>query len=110
MSCKLRITHQAAADIEHVLRYTYQQFGQRKHDEYQQLIRLALHTLTTKPEAAPSKARPEIHPEVRTLHLARRKMRARHFILYRVSEDEFVDVLRLLHDAMDIGTNLPNNL
>ncbi len=58
------------------------------------------------PEASPSRAREEIHPEVRTLHIARRGRKARHLILYRVTTNT-IDVGRLLHDSMELRRHLP---
>jgi toxin ParE1/3/4 len=45
--------------------------------------------------------------ELRTLHIGRRGRRARHLILFRVVPDGAVEVLRFLHDAMDLPRYLP---
>lgn len=97
MSHTLRISNRAARDIEEVLAYTLAQFGARKRAEYRALIRDALADIAADPHRAPAKHRPELHPGARTFHIARRGKRARHFLLYRVIGDEFVDVGRLLH-------------
>ena len=45
-----------------------------------------------------------------TLHVARGGRKGRHLILFRIdptAPTPTIDVLRLLHDAMDIARNLP---
>jgi len=44
----------------------------------------------------------DIGPGVRILHVARLGRRARHMLLYRAGAGAAIDVLRVLHDAMDI--------
>ena len=33
----------------------------------------------------------------------------RHIVFYRVASDDVIDVVRLLHDAMDVQLHLPND-
>lgn len=107
MRFKLRFSMNAVRDMEAALAYTVRHFGEQKHDDYKSLIRLALKGIVSNPFGFPAKHRPELHPEARTYHLARRGKRATHFFLYRVHEDKFVDIGRLLHDAMELERNLP---
>lgn len=107
MKRKLRISRQALRDIEDVLAWTREQFGDRKLAEYEELIRAALADVAANPDDPHARRRPEIHPDARTFHLARRGKRARHFLLYRVAADGHVDVGRLLHDAMELKRHLP---
>jgi toxin ParE1/3/4 len=41
-------------------------------------------------------------PSVRTYHLAKPGRPARHLIVYRIGPDRDVQVIRVLHDAMDL--------
>jgi toxin ParE1/3/4 len=84
MKRQLRISRQAVQDIEHVLGYTLEQFGARKHQQYKALIRLALADIAKNPFGPPAKHRPEIHADARMFHIARRGKRARHLFLFRV--------------------------
>jgi plasmid stabilization system protein ParE len=97
MSDTLRISDRAARDIEGALAYTLDQFGARKQSIYRALIRDALTDIAADPDRAPAKRRPELHPDARTFHIARRGRPARHFFLYR-----------LLHDSMDLQRHLPH--
>jgi toxin ParE1/3/4 len=107
MKHKLRISNSAVGDIENVLDYTLTQFGERKHEQYKQMIRQALAAIAANPLSVASKARPEIGSEVRTYHLGGRGMRARHLFLYRIAADGFVEVSRLLHDSIDVDQHAP---
>jgi toxin ParE1/3/4 len=104
---KLRLSKRAIQDIEDVLAYTLAQFGERKLNEYKELIREALAEIASDPDGLRATRRPEIHPDARTLHIARPGRRARHFFLYRIADSEFVDVGRLLYDSMDLRKHAP---
>jgi toxin ParE1/3/4 len=57
------------------------------------------------------KPRDEIAPGLLTLHVARKGRHGRHFLLFRVSREaghEVIDVLRVLHDAMDLARHAPS--
>ena len=54
-----------------------------------------------------AKARDEIAPGVCTLHVARHGRKGRHFVVFRVAEGKIVEVLRLLHDSMDLARHVP---
>jgi len=105
---KLRFSNRAIQDIEQVLAYTLTQFGDSKYEEYKELIRKALTDIAADPNRRPARRRPELHRDAWTFHIARRGKRARHFFLYRVMGEEFIDVGRLLHDSMDLEGNLPD--
>jgi toxin ParE1/3/4 len=107
MRAKLRFSARALEDIEDVLAYTVAHFGEKKCQEYKELIRLALEDIETSPDRQPAKRRPEVHPDARTFHIGRRGRRARHFFLFRVTSDQVIDIGRLLHDSMDLQRHLP---
>jgi toxin ParE1/3/4 len=64
---------------------------------------------TTGPTLAGVAARNDIAPGLLTLPVARKQRRGRHFALFRVaaSDTRTIDVLRILHDAMDLPRHLP---
>jgi toxin ParE1/3/4 len=107
MKSNLRFSREAVRDIEEALAYTREQFGERKFEQYRDLIQEALARIAADPDNPQARRRPEIHPDARTLHLARRGKRARHYLLYRVAADGHVDVGRLLHDSMELKRHLP---
>ena len=67
----------------------------------------SLHDGPYLPDSAP---RDEIHPGLRSLHVARQGRRGRHFVLYRGNEVGSVDIVRILHDTMDLVRHLPSDL
>jgi toxin ParE1/3/4 len=46
-------------------------------------------------------------PGLRTLHIARRGRRGRHFLMYRVAQATTIEVVRILHDRMELTRHLP---
>lgn len=101
----VRVLPEARAEIRDVLRYTRDEFGARKLQEYRELVRDALRTIAENPHAG--RAQPDVHPDLRTYHIAQRGKRARHFVLYRVARDGVVEIGGLLHDAMLLELHLP---
>jgi toxin ParE1/3/4 len=104
---KIRVSRQAAEDIEGVLSRTLEQFGEGKYSQYQELIHDAFAALKEDPMGPPAKRRPEIHRDAMTFHIGQRGRRARHFLLYRVMDGGFVEIARFLHDAMEPRRHLP---
>jgi len=51
-----------------------------------------------------SKAREDIAPGLRSLHVSGR---GRHVLFFRPSGDNVIMVLRILHDAMDVARHFP---
>ncbi|HZW09459.1 MAG TPA: type II toxin-antitoxin system RelE/ParE family toxin [Phycisphaerales bacterium] len=105
MAYELRISAQAWLDIDAVLDWTLQSFGEGQREAYWELILAALADLARDPERA--RPRPEIHASARTLHIARMGRAARHFLLVRIVDPGVVEVGRLLYDGMDISLHLP---
>jgi toxin ParE1/3/4 len=57
-------------------------------------------------DRAGTRARDDIRPDVRTLHVARQGRKGRHFVVFREAEGGMIDVLRLIHDSMDLPRHL----
>jgi toxin ParE1/3/4 len=102
---RIRVLPEARTEIRDVLRYTRDEFGARKLKEYRELIRDALSVIAEDPSIG--RTHPDVHPELRTHHIAKRGKRARHVVLYRVARDGTVEVGGLLHDAMLLEHHLP---
>ncbi len=109
MTWQLRISAAARHDIEEALQNTLDRFGRSKHDEYRDLIRLALVDIAQDPQALPAKHRGELHPDALVFHLGRAGRRARHLFVYRIADDGVVEVGRLLYDGMDVVQHLPTD-
>lgn len=102
----VRLSRAAEADFEEIIAWTVEQFGERQALVYANTLSAAIDALHLGPTVAGVKQRPEIGSGICTLHVAREGKRGRHFVLFRVSGDHdraTIDVLRFLHDAMDLA-------
>jgi toxin ParE1/3/4 len=95
----------APADIANILAWTAEHFGQRHARVYGNTIARALEDLSGGPRIPGALPREEIGNRLFTLHVARHGRKGRHFVLFRARPDDdaqAVEVLRVLHDAMDL--------
>ena len=107
----------ALEDIESILAWTDEQFGQKASRRYEALLTRAIMDIAAEPDRAGSSSRPEIAAAARTYHLVYSRTRVaggigrvrqpRHFILYRLRSDGTVEIGRVLHDSMDLARHLP---
>lgn len=111
-----RISDAARTDI---LRRSQTQFGNQARQRYQALILAALQAIASTPYRIGSHERNELAPGLRSYHLVYSRQQAkhphgtvkspRHVVFYRVANDEVIEVVRLLHDAMDVQLHLPDD-
>jgi len=104
---KIRLAAQAELDFSEIITWTIENFGERQAETYAETLTLALEVLHEGPEPLGAKARDDIGPGIRTLHVARRGRSGRHFVVFREAKDQYIDVLRLLHDSMDLARHVP---
>lgn len=104
---RIRLGDEAERDFVHILRSTKEKFGERQLGVYRVTLLEALAALEAGPDALGSVAREEILPNLRTLHVARKGRRGRHFILYRAAPENVIEVVRILYDAMDLARHVP---
>lgn len=106
----VRLSAAAEADFRQILRWTVENFGSVQARIYADTLSSALADLAAGPSLIGVKERPEIDAGIRTLHVARKGRKGRHFIMFRVSHADgqnTIDVLRLLHDRMDLERYRP---
>jgi len=111
-----RISAAARTDIVDILRLSQTQFGDQARQRYQALILAALHDIAGVPTRIGSHDCDEIAPGLRSYHLIYSRQQAknlqgtvknpRHIVFYRVANDDVIEVIRLLHDAMDVQLHL----
>jgi toxin ParE1/3/4 len=100
----VRLTATAESDFKTIIAWTSEQFGDRQAGVYAATLSAAITALSAGPTAVGARQRREIGKGLFTLHVARGARKGRHFVLFRVgSNDRQVEILRLLHDAMDLG-------
>lgn len=108
----VRLSAMAEADFEGIVTWTAQRFGADQALTYAETLSEALVALSGGPATIGVKARDDIGLGLHTLHVARLGRKGRHFILFRVGSSEgrpCIDVLRVLHDAMDIARHLSSD-
>jgi toxin ParE1/3/4 len=113
-----RLSPQAEKEIEAILEWTHEKFGEEARVRYEALLERAIRDVAEAPELAGSRARPEIAGAARTYHLRHSRDRVkksvgrvkqpRHFLLYRICTDGKVEFGRVLHDGMDLERHLPD--
>ncbi len=107
---KVSLTAEASRDFANILHWTVDQFGKGQARTYEKTLRSALNDLAQGPEAAGCRQRTDIGPGIHTLHVARKGRKGRHFVMFRSDEstgERIIEVLRLLHDSMDLVRHLP---
>lgn len=102
----VRLPDAAEADYDEILRWTTQRFGVAQAAIYGDLLAGALVRLVRGPAIAGARQRDEIGLGLRSLHVGRR---GQHIILFRAGTEaeRVIDVLRILHDAMDLARHVP---
>ena len=96
----------AEQDFVDILVWTTQTFGPQQAEIYQARLIALTEALEQDPFQVASKPRDEIGQGLLTLHMGAKKIRGRHLVLYRIVDRE-IQVLRFLHDAMEIARHLP---
>lgn len=97
----------ADRDFTDILQWTAKTFGYRQARIYETTLLQALRALRSGPGIPGVKQRDDLGSGIRTLHIARNGRKGRHFIVFRIGNHQTIDVLRLLHDSMDLPNHLP---
>lgn len=108
----VRLAATAEKDFLDILDWTASQFGARQHRLYAGMLIDAITALQEGPAAIGVKARPELGKDIYALPIARKGRRGRHFIVFRAAEiaDKlYIDILRILHDSMDLTRHIPKD-
>lgn len=107
----VRLSAAAEEDYRQILRWTAENFGLPQARIYADTLSSALKALSAGPAIVGVKERGEIGTNIWTLHVARNGHKGRHFVMFRVGSiygQNVIDVLRLLHDSMDLERHLPS--
>jgi toxin ParE1/3/4 len=113
------IAPKARSDIASILAWTQENFGPQTMNRYSKLIQTAIEEIGEDPKLAGSTGRLEIGEHCRTYHLCHSRKKAgrvggkirhpRHFLLYRVTETNVVEIGRVLHDSMELEAHIPED-
>jgi len=108
---RVRLTSAAVADLEQIGRWTEQRFGSRQAEVYKAVVEAALQDLAEGGPGGPgTRRRDDIRSGISALHVRRSRRGGRHIVVFRVdqgADGEAIEVLRVLHDAMDLRRHLP---
>jgi toxin ParE1/3/4 len=112
----LRLAGHAEEDIVSILAWSLDKFGVAACRRYEALLVTALEELRANPEQLGSIARPEFGAAIRTYHLRFSRdeartpegvvHRPRHLLLYRAVGEWEIDIVRVLHDSMELEHHL----
>lgn len=113
----LRLSSHAEEDIVSILSWSLDKFGAAACRRYEALLVTAFDSLCQNPARFGSIARPEFGDSVRTYHLSFSRDEARtaegvvhkprHLLAYRVRGETELEVVRILHDSMELERHLP---
>ncbi|MGB6394886.1 MAG: type II toxin-antitoxin system RelE/ParE family toxin [Bradyrhizobium sp.] len=104
---RVRLGAAAELDFANIVKWTTENYGARQSRVYQNTLVQAIGELADGPDVAGSKARDEIMPGLRTIHVARHGRRGSHFLMDRVARKMTIEIVRILHDGMDLQRHLP---
>lgn len=114
---RYRLSPLAQSDLGLILAWTHEHFGEQGRLRYEALIVRALLDIAEDPQRPGCQARPELATGALTYHLlhsrdrvpkaAGRVRKPRHLMLFRLAEDGWLEIGRVLHDSMDLERNLP---
>ena len=100
---RVQLTDMAEVDLISIKIWTTKKFGALQAVKYLEVITSALEDLITGPEPIGSKSREDIGPNIRSLHAQRKGNKGRHLLVFKEARNQTIQVLRLLHDSMDLA-------
>jgi len=106
---RVRLGAAAEVDFANILKWTTENFGLRQSRIYRDILIRAIGELANGPDVAGSKVRDDILPGIRTLHVARHGRRGSHFVMYRAAPESTIEIVRILHDPMDLRRHTPSD-
>ncbi|MFN8394451.1 MAG: type II toxin-antitoxin system RelE/ParE family toxin [Bacteroidia bacterium] len=95
-----KLSKPAAKDIENILQYTLEKWGQLQFERYYHLIDTTLNIIGYHPDCSQCRSRDELFPGCRSRSFGK------HVVFYRIANGE-VEIVRILHQMMDHSRHLP---
>jgi len=104
---RVRFGAAAELDFANIVKWTAENFGARQSRVCRDTLVQAINELTNGPDVAGSRPRDEIMAGLRTIHIARGGRRGSHFLMYRAAPNSTIEIVRILHDRMDLQRHVP---
>ena len=89
-----RITNKAVEDLTNIYTYTFQTWSEKQADLYYVMLIECFQEIADKPIVG--KKYPEIDSDILGVHINR------HIVFYRCILNSHVEIIRILHDSMDL--------
>ncbi|MBL8817449.1 MAG: type II toxin-antitoxin system RelE/ParE family toxin [Planctomyces sp.] len=112
------LANAASEDIVSILEWSHENFGELARLRYEALLTKAIIDIAESPDRPGCVAREELAAGARTYHLWHSRNRVgktpgvvrnpRHFLLFRPGAQSDIEIGRVLHDSMDLASNLPS--
>jgi toxin ParE1/3/4 len=95
---KFKLTNYAIKDLSDIWNYTFDNWSESQADKYYKLILNACAAIAKRPQQG------KVYDEIYT-GLKGKKI-SKHIIFYRMMEDKSVEIIRILHERMDLKNRL----
>ena len=113
---RYRLSGLAKADIAAILKTSREQHGEQARIRYRALLTAALRRIANNPGGVSTLDRAELLPGIRSFHIRHSRSDSNeasvaypvHVIFYRVSEQDVIDIVRVLHERMEPSRHLGN--
>jgi toxin ParE1/3/4 len=96
----------AESDFSGIIRWTAKNFGAGQAAIYAEMIASAMATLADGPDVLGAKRRDDLGAGIGVLHIGRSGLRGRHILAFRVGPSKTIEIIRILHDSMDLPGHL----
>lgn len=103
---RVRLAQAAERDFDDIVRWTAERFGQAQALRYADAMLDAIASLAEGPAVVGSRVPDGLPAGLRTLSVARRGIKAKHLLIYRVRGRSLIEIVRILHDAMDVARHV----
>ncbi|MEW5727238.1 MAG: type II toxin-antitoxin system RelE/ParE family toxin [Pseudomonadota bacterium] len=109
---EVQLADAAKADLRDIIDWTAEHFGDGQAKTYSTMISAAFRALKAGPDTVGVKVRDDLGEGMFILPVARSGKRGRHLIVFRTAPDrntKTLQILRILHDAMDLPRHVSFN-
>jgi toxin ParE1/3/4 len=103
---RVRLGAQAERDLLSILQWTAENFGGQQAKNYRTTLLQSVRELAAGPDVSGARKRDDIVKGFYSLHVARHGRRGRHLLLYRPAAGRKIEIVRILHDSMDLRRHL----